>query len=118
MKYWGSLKLDVGPYLPEDTDGNRLQADLLTYLKESQYLGRETAKKIGAIAYENGFAKNRPGNPFLYQYNRLDNMFSYVQTQYFRGPQIPFTDAFGEVLHDAMTDCIQQFVDSRCVVVY
>jgi len=45
-------------------------------------------------------------------------MFSYVQTQYFRGPQIPFTDAFGEVLHDAVTDCIQQFVDSRCVVVY
>ena len=35
-------------------------------------------------------------------------MFSYVQTQYFRGPQIPFTDAFGEVLHDAVTDCIQQ----------
>lgn len=69
MKYWGSLKLDVGPYLPEDTDGNRLQADLLTYLKESQYLGRETAKKIGAIAYENGFAKNLPGNPFLYQYS-------------------------------------------------
>ena len=118
MKYWGSLKLDVGPYLPEDTDGNRLQADLLTYLKESQYLGRETAKKIGAIAYENGFAKNLPGNPFLYQYKRLDNMFSYVQTQYFQGPQIPFTVAFGEVLHAAVTDCIKQFVDSRCVVVY
>ena len=118
MKYWGSLKLDVGPYLPEDTDGNRLQADLLKYLKESQYLGRETAKKIGAIAYEKGFAKNLPGNPFLYQYKRLDNMFSYVQTQYFQGPQIPFTDAFGEVFHDAVMDCIQQFVDSRCVVVY
>ena len=118
MKYWGSLKLDVGPYLPEDTDGNRLQADLLTYLKESQYLGRETAKKIGAIAYENGFAKNLPGNPFLYQYSGSIICFQEMQTQYFRGPQIPFTDAFGEVLHDAMTDCIQQFVDSRCVVVY
>ncbi len=118
MKYWGSLILDISPYLPEDTDGNQLQADLLKYLKESQYLGRETAKKIGAIAYQNGFAKNRPGNPFLYQYNRLDNMFSYVQTQYFQGPQIPFTPAFEAVLHDAVTECIQQFVDSRCVVVY
>ena len=57
MKYWGSLKLDVGPYLPEDTDGNQLQADLLTYLKESQYLGRETAKKIGAIAMRTGLQR-------------------------------------------------------------
>ncbi len=118
MKYWSNLKLDVSPYLLEDTDGNRLQADLLQYLKASQYLGRETAKKIGAIAYHNGFIKNLPGNPFLYQYDRLENMFSFVQAQYFHGPQIPFTTAFESVLCDAVTECIQQFVDSRCVVVY
>lgn len=118
MKYCGNLKLDVSPCLPEDTDGKRLQEDLMQYLKSSQNLGRETAKKIGEIGYHNGFEKNLPGNPFLYQYNRLDNMFSYVQTQYFQGPQIPLTPAFEVVLRDAVAECIQQFVDTRCVVVY
>lgn len=111
----GKIDIDVSPYIPDPSNIKRFTDDLKEYLIKNQNVGREVAKLIGNEAYRNGFIKE---TGFRYQYERFTDMIQYVQDNYFMAKSIPFTLAFERCLSAALKECISNFVDAKCIVVY
>jgi site-specific DNA recombinase len=76
---------------------------------------KEVAKLIGLAAYREAFEKK---TCFRYQYQRFEDMIQYTQDNYFTAKNIDYTDAFAKCLTTAIADCITDFVDAKCIVVY
>jgi hypothetical protein len=89
--------------------------DLMTFLLTQQNVGREVAKLIGKEAYTEGFIR---GEEFKYQYERFIDMLQYVQNNYFSTDTINFTQKFEYCLIEAVKNCIRDFVDAKCIIVY
>lgn len=115
MLYVNKMDIDVTPYISNQDEADDLVKELKAYLSCNQNVGREVAKLIGVEAYSNGFNKSLG---FKYQYDRFSDMIQYTQNNYFMDKNIPFTTAFENCLSTAIKDCIRNFVDAKCIVVY
>ncbi len=115
MTFVNKLVIDSKPYVSDSSDVEKFNSDLIEYLLTNQNVGREVARLIGKEAYREGFEKD---TSFRYQYERFTEMIQYTQNNYFAASSIEFTDAFRECLTEAIQDCIDIFVDSKCIVVY
>lgn len=115
MTFSNKLIFDVTPYITDKSEADKFTEDLRAYLAYNQNVGREVAKLIGDEAYKNGFVKEIG---FRYQYERFTDMIQYTQDNYFMAKNIPFTNVFEKCLHTAIKKVINNFVDSRCIVVY
>lgn len=115
MTYRNRLRIDTANFVPDASEGNKFCDDLVRYLTNNQSLGREVAELIGNEAYKNGFEKNKG---FSYQYNRFQDMLEYTQNVYFNAPSISPTAKFVDCLNQAAQNCVKDFVDANCIVVY
>lgn len=115
MNYAKKLNIDAKAYLPEGENEEKFLTDLMLYLTAQQNLGREVAKIIGNESYSEGFERAKE---FKYQYQHFTDMIQYAQDNYFIADTIYFTDKFKNCLIKAAEKCIQDFVDSKCIVVY
>lgn len=115
MSFVNKIKFNVDPYLINKADKDYFIKDLTIYLTDEQNVGREAAKIIGKIACEKGF---KSSTTFKYQYQRFEDMLQYVQNNYFSASSIDFSNAFEKCLIDAVNNCVVNFVNSNCIVVY
>lgn len=115
MLYVKKLCFQFDAFLPNEADKAALQEELLNYLTAQQALGRQVARILGREAYEKGFQKSKE---FRYQYERFEDMLQHLQDTYFKSGSIPLTTQFQECLIQAAQDCISDFIDAKCVVVY
>lgn len=115
MSYVSKLVIDVTPYISNQAEVARLTEEIKLYLSVNQNVGREVAKLIGTEAYNQGFVRS---SGFKYQYKRFWDMIEYVQNKYFMAKNIPFTVTFEVCFFNAIKDCIRNFVDAKCIVVY
>ncbi|MGN0484370.1 MAG: hypothetical protein ACI4HI_12550 [Lachnospiraceae bacterium] len=115
MKCLDKVKFNVEGYLHKDFDGNEFMSDLMSFLSLYQNVGREVSKMIGLEAYREGFYKEKG---YRYQYSRFMDMLQYTQDTYFQASSIMFTEKFKKCLENAIIKCINNFVDSKCIVVY
>ena len=115
MNCLSKVSFDVSDALVPGQDKEKFLSDLKLYLTLNQNVGREVAKMIGDEAYKYGFNKEAG---FRYQYSRFMDMLQYTQDTYFQASSIVFTNAFENCLEAAITKCINEFVDSKCIVVY
>lgn len=109
------IQFHVKDYLLNQNEYAEFEADLIAYLKANQNLGRQVARNIGDEAYEHGFQKQ---SGFAYQYDRFQDMLQYTQDTYFFASSIPLTTMFADQLQKALCQCIMDFVDAHCIVVY
>lgn len=109
------IQFHVKDYLLNQNECADFEADLIAYLKANQALGRQVARNIGDEAYEHGFQKQ---SGFAYQYDRFQDMLQYTQDTYFFASSIPLTTLFADQLQKALCQCIMDFVDMYCIVVY
>lgn len=99
----------------ESNSRDQFTEELQRYLKNN--LGREIAKAVGDEAYQKGFT----GPYGLYQYEYFNNMITYTQNHFFRGEQIVFGDSTKELMDRiefALSKCVKNFIDQRCIEVY
>lgn len=115
MSFINKLNIEADKLVTDSSDIKKFADDLIQYLSLNQNLGREVAKLIGLAAYREGFEKK---TCFRYQYQRFEDMIQYTQDNYFTAKNIDYTDAFAKCLTTAIADCITNFVDAKCIVVY
>ncbi|GKU76639.1 hypothetical protein [Paenibacillus sp. L3-i20] len=109
------FQIDAISYIPDETDREKFREELTRYLFNSQEVGREVAELIGKEAHTNGFEKNKG---FAYQYDRFKDMLQHTQDQYFNNPIIDPTPAFDSILNRALQNCVRQYVDANCIMVF
>ena len=100
----------------DSTAKENFEKELNSYLKDN--LGREIAMAIGEEAYYKGF-KNGPLG--LYQYEYFNLMITYTQRHFFKGETLVFGQSQVELMNIidlALSNCVQKFVDSRCIEIY
>ncbi|MCC3380591.1 hypothetical protein ACFQ5D_20395 [Paenibacillus farraposensis] len=115
MTYRNRLQIDATSFVPDVLERNKFCDDLVQYLTNYQKLGHEVAELIGNEAYKNGFEKNKG---FSYQYDRFKDMLEFTQDIYFNAPNISPTAEFVACLNQAIQNCVKDFVDANCIVVY
>ena len=94
---------------------DKFKESFIKYLKDYQYLGRITTMLIGKDAYEKGFMKD---SYWKYQYERWNDMLVYLQDEYFSSLSIKYNEKFNECLEKALKICFDEFINSKCIVVY
>lgn len=101
--------------LTDYNDSTKFEKDLRSYFKLNQNLGRKAAELIGIDAYENEFNKNTTPK---YYYTHFNDMLEYVQNEYFPNKNTLLTKKGKECLEKAIEECIRDFIDEKCIVVY
>jgi hypothetical protein len=115
MTFRNKLQIDATGFVPDVLERNKFCDDVVHYLTTNQNLGREVAELIGDEAYKNGFEKNKG---FSYQYDRFKDMLEYTQDIYFNAPNISPTAEIVACLNQAIDNCVKDFVDANCIVIY
>jgi hypothetical protein len=115
MTFKNKLQIDTNSFVPDSLERKKFCDDLVQYLATNQNLGREVAELIGNEAYKYGFEKNKG---FSYQYDRFKNMIEYTQDIFFNAPSISPSAEFIACLNQAIQNCVKDFVDANCIVVY
>lgn len=115
VKLLPNISFDLTAALSVSDDAHAFTESLMQHLKKNQNFGREVAELIGQEAYDCGFKK---GDGFAFQYERLNDMFSYVTERFFPADKIRISPQLEKKLNDALTMCVRNFIDTNCVVVY
>lgn len=115
MLYVKKMLFQFEGFLSNREEAAAFQEDLLKDLTAQQNLGRQAARILGQEAYKEGFEQCKG---FRYQYQRFEDMLQYLQDTYFTAPSIPLTPKFEECLIQAAQECISNFIDAKCIVVY
>ena len=109
------IKFNVEKCVPNEVNREVFVSGLNSYLSKGQNLGREMAKLIAQEAYRQGFEKNKS---FSYQYKRFEDMLQYTQDNYFNASSINPSNAIINCLNHALANCIRNYIDTCCIVVY
>ncbi len=114
QKFISNVEIVNSEFLLSDNI-DKFKESFIKYLKDYQYLGRITTMLIGKDAYEKGFMKD---SYWKYQYERWNDMLVYLQDEYFSSLSIKYNEKFNECLEKALKICFDEFINSKCIVVY
>ena len=106
-----NVELDVRDVLAEDRIPEFLGA-LESFCAAN--IGRELAVIIGGEAYRGAFIR---AGGFRFQWQRFNAMLTYVQERYF-GAKSADANALLPEFNAALTKCVSEFIDTRCIVAY
>lgn len=115
MTFKNSIKFNVDKCVPNEADRKTFVTHLINALRNAQTLGREMAMLIGIEAYKYGFEKKKGYEP---QYKRFEDMLQYTQDTYFDAPSITPSPAISACLNIALANCVKNYIDTQCIVVY
>lgn len=91
--------------------------DINNFMKFTQHFGREVSKLIGQNAYHEEFEREND-YAYYYYYERFERMVEYVNKRYFRGPVISLGEELESCLYEVYEQCILDFVNEQCIVIY
>lgn len=110
-----AVHFQVKDYLVKPEDEDLFLKQLKDYLQLNQNLGRKVTQKIGVEAYRHGFEMHKG---FAYQYTLFSEAIEYTRRTYFPFSSIPFGKDFQNIFEEALHECVADFVDAYCVVLY
>lgn len=115
MSFKNRLVIDADQFILEADDIKKFYDGIMEYITFNQNFGREAAKEIGNEAYKYGFMMK---TGFAYQYERFTDMLQYTQDVYFNASSIIPSDVIVRCLSQALRNCIKNYVDEKCIIVY
>lgn len=117
MLYKDKIVVDADKYVVSPEDKELFMQGLQDYIASNQNWGRETARKIGEDAYANGFNK-KESFKYQYQYERFAEMLGYTRDNYFTATSLAMNDKLFEAMESALRECIKDYIDENCILVY
>lgn len=105
--------LDYADVLVDSGYTEKFKEDLMKYFTSNQNLGRKAAKLIGEDAYQNEYKADKK-----YLNECFHDMLEFTQENYFPSKDIVCTFKSEECLYKAMDECMHDFINERCTVVY
>ena len=109
-------------------EAERFKKAFIEYLKEAQTFGRIFAEQVGNESYSYGY-KQEEG--YKLQYKRFYDMLRFTRISYFPSDKSVNTDSkplsvpnkepaktLKEILDRSFKICLENFVDTKCIVTY
>lgn len=104
---------DYADILVDPSQNEKFREDLMKYFTSNQNLGRKATKLIAKDAFEHEYkADKKYLNEFFH------DMLQFTQENYFPSKDIACTFKSEECLYKAMDECMHDFINERCTVVY
>lgn len=106
---------DYAKLLIDPSQNEKFREDLMKYFTSNQNLGRKAAKLIAEDAFKHG-DRHKVNTRCLDEF--FHDMLQFIQENYFPSKDVVCTFKSEECLYKAMDECMHDFINERCMVVY
>lgn len=103
---------DYAKLLIDPSQNEKFMENLMKYFTSNQNLGRKAAKLIAEDAFEYGDRHKKSLNECF------NDMLQFTQENYFPSKDVVCSFKSEECLYKAMDECMHDFINERCIVVY